>query len=151
MTFLPGGWSYIYSAKNKSAGTQHKMGDFTMAISKKLIYRRTIVGVPMSIKNKKLNVSFLIFLLQISKILSTMRHCNLHILIGNPKMITCFFSTKIDSAVPYNSAVHWGMLDIQYIAIRAKRNFKSSMNDPKTIIYTRKQESLQMHRCLFFF
>lgn len=55
---------------------------------------------------------------------SKMCYCNLHILIGNPTTLACFFYTKIDSAVPYNSAVHWGMLDIQYIAIRAPKKIQ---------------------------
>lgn len=42
----------------------------------------------------------------------------------NPTMINCLFYTKIDSAVPYNSAAHLDILNIQYI-VRAKINFKS--------------------------
>lgn len=40
-------------------------------------------------------------------------------------MIPCFFYRKIDSAVPYNSALHLGILNIQYMVIRANINLKS--------------------------
>lgn len=54
-----------------------------------------------------------------------------HLLSGNPTMISSFFYIKIDSAAPYNSAVHWGILNIQYIAIRAKRIWNQAWMIPK--------------------
>lgn len=101
-----------------------------MAMSKKLIHQRDSVGVPISTKNKKLNCHVFGYARCTNQ--EPLLICNLHILIWNPTIITCFFYTKIDSAVPYNSAAHRGILDIQYIVIKAKRHFKSSLNDPKS-------------------
>lgn len=84
-----------------------------MAMSKKYINGRTTVKVPMSIrkKNKMFESSFFDYtrftlLVQISQIPSKMCYRNIHMLIGNSTMISSFFYTKIDLAVPYNSAVH---------------------------------------------
>lgn len=127
-----------------------------MAMSKKLIHQRDSAGVPMSTKNKKLNCHVFGYARCTNQ--EPLLICNLHILIWNPTIITCFFYTKIDSAVPYNSAAHRGILDIQYIVIKAKRHFKSSLNDPKScscssqvtsvsyFIYTRKALSRKQTR-----
>lgn len=97
-----------------------------MAMSKKKEIGDLFVGVPVSTENKTSQPSYVGYakftsLVQISKI--PFKMC--HTLIGNPTLISSFCCTKIDSAVPYDSAGHWAILNIQYIAMRAKRHFVS--------------------------
>lgn len=129
------GMELCIQCKNQSAGTQYEMGIIQwLWVRRRKWIRERFVGVPMSTKNKKFHSSYVGYARSTSLVQSsTIPFKMCHMLIGNPTLISSFFYTKIDSAVPYNSAGHWAILNIQYIAMRAKRNFSQVWMIPKRV------------------